>query len=85
MADLTAAKRKNMPKSEFALSGERFPLNDKEHDRLAISGATRAERAGNISPAQESEVKSQARAKLGKKRDTVKSAVKNAAKRLKHV
>jgi hypothetical protein len=65
MAKLSAAKRKSMSQSEYALPGKRFPLNDKNHDRAAISGATRAERAGNISPAQESRVKAQARSKLG--------------------
>lgn len=65
MAKLNAAKRKSMPQSEYGLPGKRFPLNDQNHDRAAISGATRAERAGNISPAQEARVKSEARAKLG--------------------
>lgn len=64
MADLTPAKRRQMPKSAFALSGHRFPLNDKEHDRLAIGGATRAERAGNISASTAARIKSEAHAKL---------------------
>jgi len=64
MAKLNAAKRHKMPKSEFALPGERFPINDKNHARLAIGGATRAERAGNISPSQAAAVKSKAMAKL---------------------
>ena len=66
MATLTAAKRASMPKSDFALPKTKgFPLNDATHQRLAISGATRAERAGNISPATASRIKSEARAKLG--------------------
>ena len=64
MADLDAAKRKEMPKKEFAGPGKSFPINDKEHARLAIGGATRAERAGNISPEEEAKIKSKARAKL---------------------
>lgn len=64
--DLTAAKRDKMPDSEFAAAGKRFPVNDKNHARLAISGATRAERAGNISSSEEASIKSKARAKLGK-------------------
>jgi len=65
MTDLTSAKRKNMPAKDFALPGRRFPTNDKLHARLAIGGATRAERAGNISEAQESAIKAKARRKLG--------------------
>lgn len=65
MAVLDAEQRRGMSQSEFGLPGKRFPMNDPTHDRLAISGATRAERAGNISPSQEAQVKSEARAKLG--------------------
>lgn len=42
-----------------------FPIGDKKHARLAISGATRSERAGNISPSTEASIKAKARAKLG--------------------
>lgn len=63
--DLTADKRKAMPQSQFALSGKRFPMNDATHQRLAISGATRAERAGNISASTADKIKAEARAKLG--------------------
>lgn len=42
-----------------------FPIGDKKHARLAIGGATRSERAGNISPATEARIKAKARAKLG--------------------
>ena len=45
-----------------------FPIGDKKHARLAIGGATRSERAGNISPATEARIKAKARAKLGKGR-----------------
>jgi hypothetical protein len=64
MADLTAEKRKGMPKKDFAGSGKSFPVNDKEHARLAISGATRSKRAGNISEEQEEKIKAKARRKL---------------------
>lgn len=43
-----------------------FPIGDKKHARLAIGGATRSERAGNISPATEAKIKAAARKKLGK-------------------
>lgn len=62
---LTAAKRKRIPKSEFAGPGRSFPLTDKVHDRMAISGATRSERAGNISAATADRIKAKARKKLG--------------------
>ena len=65
MTVLNAERRHTMPSDEFALPGERFPVNDPAHARLAISGATRAERAGNISPGQEAMIKRKARAKLG--------------------
>lgn len=67
MAKLAAGTRKSMSKKEFAGPGKSFPINDKEHARLAISGATRSERAGNISPSTEAKIKAEARAKLKKK------------------
>ena len=42
-----------------------FPIGDKKHARLAISGATRSERAGNISESTAEAIKAKARAKLG--------------------
>lgn len=38
----------------------RFPVGDKKHARLAISGATRSEHAGHISPATEQHIKQRA-------------------------
>lgn len=64
MAKLTAAKRKAMPKADFAGPGKSFPVNDATHARLAISGATRAERAGHISEAEEAHIKARARKEL---------------------
>ena len=66
MANLTPDKRAGMPNSQFALPGKRFPLNDANHQRLAIGGATRAQHAGNISAATADRIKAEARAKLGK-------------------
>lgn len=42
-----------------------FPIGDKKHARLAIGGATRSERAGNISAATADAIKAKARRKLG--------------------
>src|ERR1700758_4752687 len=68
MATLTTADRDKMPKSQFGQPEKKgFPMNDKTHDRLAISGATRSEHAGNISESEADKIKSEARAKLGDK------------------
>lgn len=69
MAVLNAAKRRAMPKRDFAGGGPKgskgFPMNDKTHDRLAISGATRSYNVGNISKSKENSIKAEARKKLG--------------------
>jgi hypothetical protein len=67
MATLSSQDRKEMPKKEFAGPGRSFPISDPNHARLAISGATRSERAGNISSSEEASIKAKARAKLGGK------------------
>lgn len=58
-----------MPASSFAKGGPKgakgFPVSDPVHARLAIGGATRSFRAGNISASKEAEIKAKARAKLG--------------------
>lgn len=64
MALLTSAIRKRMPKSSFAGGGRSFPINDANHARLAIGGATRSYNAGNISKSKENSIKAKARAKL---------------------
>jgi hypothetical protein len=68
MAKLSSLGRKQLPKSAFGMPGSRrFPMEDATHDREAISGATRSERAGNISAATAAKIKAKARAKLGAK------------------
>lgn len=64
MAKLTAGKRWSMPKGQFAGPGKSFPVNDKTHQRMAISGATRSYNAGNISKSEEQRVKAKARGLL---------------------
>jgi hypothetical protein len=61
---LTATKRRNMPKSQFAGPAHSFPIPDANHARLAISGATRSLHAGNIGPQLASAIKKRAKAKL---------------------
>lgn len=69
MAVLSAADRKAMPAKDFAGPGRSFPMGDRTHAKMAISGATRSERAGNISSSEEDAIKAKARAKLGGKDD----------------
>lgn len=66
MSKLSTKARKSLPKKDFAGPGRSFPVNDKKHARLAIGGATRSERAGNISAATAAKIKAKARAKLKK-------------------
>jgi hypothetical protein len=61
---LNTAARAKMPAADFAGPGKSFPISDPTHARLAISGATRSQRAGNISAATAASIKSKARAKL---------------------
>jgi hypothetical protein len=67
MATLTTKQRQDMPLSRFALPGRRFPITDDVHARMALSGATRAEHAGNISAGQADTVRHEARAFLQRK------------------
>lgn len=65
MADLTAAVRKKMPASQFAEPSKKaFPMPDANHDRLAISGASRSYNAGNISAEEKDRIQSMARQRL---------------------
>lgn len=61
----TLGKRKSPRKGPFAGPGKSFPIGNKVHAREAISGATRSERAGNISESEEDSIKAKARKKLG--------------------
>ncbi len=68
MAKLTTAQRKagTGAASRFALSGGRFPIGDDNHARAALSGASRALHAGNITPAEAAKVRHDANQVLGK-------------------
>jgi hypothetical protein len=49
MAELTAKKRKSIPKSEYGLPDEKkYPMPDKAHARNAKSRAAQARKAGNL-------------------------------------
>lgn len=66
MAKLSAAARKKLPASQFALSKGRFPIPDRGHAVAAERLAPRSEKAGNITHAQEQKVIAKAKRKLGK-------------------
>jgi hypothetical protein len=66
MAKLSTKQRKKLPSKDFALSGRRFPINDKAHAIAAERLVGRAEKAGSITAAQAAEVRRKAKAKLGK-------------------
>ncbi len=74
MAKLSASDRKSLPASDFLGPNRTFPAQNKSHAKAAISGATRSEHAGNISPSKEAEIKAEARRKLGKTGSTFSAA-----------
>ena len=75
MADLSANRRKNIPKSEMGLPGEAtkkggavagsYPMPDKNHARLAKAMASKEVNAGNLSKAAESKIDAKADKILG--------------------
>lgn len=60
-----AMKPSKVPGKKAGPNGS-FPVGDKKHARLAIGGATRSERAGNISAGTEAKIKAAARKELRK-------------------
>lgn len=61
---LTKEDRSKMSSDEFAGKGHTYPINDKNHARLAISGASHAEHVGNISKSEEERIDAKAEEKL---------------------
>lgn len=60
MAVLTTKHRDQLASNQFALSGERFPINDVAHARAALQDAPKSVHAGNISAAEEKVVQRKA-------------------------
>jgi len=58
---LTTKAREKIPADKFLGPGRSFPANDPTHARMAISGATRSEHAGNISASTAASIKAKAR------------------------
>lgn len=65
MAKLSTKTRKSLPSKDFAGPGRSFPIQDKKHARLAISGASRSANVGNISRSTEAKIDAAAKSKLG--------------------
>jgi len=67
MSKLTNSARNSLAVSSFGLPKSReYPMPDKNHARLAKSGASHAERVGNITRAQEKKIDAKADRILGK-------------------
>ena len=66
MAKLTAAARKAIPASKFALPGGRYPVEDRAHAANAKARATQQVAKGNLSSAQAATIRRKANAVLGK-------------------
>jgi hypothetical protein len=67
MSKLTTDARKKLPKSDFALPGGRYPVEDKAHARDAKARASQAANAGRLSGADKAKVDRKADAVLAKK------------------
>lgn len=67
MAKLTTRARKKLPKSDFALPGGRYPVEDKAHARDAKARASQARNAGRLSATDKAKVDRKADAVLAKK------------------
>lgn len=69
MAKLTAAKRKALPKKEFALPGiEKYPVNDKSHAANAKARASEMVKKGKLSVSSKNMIDAKANKVLGKKK-----------------
>lgn len=72
MARLTAAKRRNLPKSDFGLPGSRgYPMQDRGHAIAAKGRARQAVKAGRMPRSTEEKIDAKADRKLhdGKRRE----------------
>ena len=66
MTKLTSKQRKDLPKKEFGLQGERkYPMPDKSHAANAKARATQMVKKGKLSSAQKSKIDAKANKVLG--------------------
>lgn len=67
MTKLTARSRNALPKSAFALPGDKYPVEDKQHAANAKARASQQYKAGHLTTADKAKVDAKADAVLGKK------------------
>jgi hypothetical protein len=67
MTKLTTDARKKLPKSDFALPGGRYPVEDKAHARDAKARAAQGYKSGHLSATEKAKVDKKAGAVLAKK------------------
>jgi hypothetical protein len=67
MTKLTTEQRKKLPSSDFALSGRRYPIEDKAHARDAKARASQQYDKGRLSATEKTKVDKKADAVLHKK------------------
>ena len=65
MATLTTAKRKKLPKSEFAGPDRSYPANDRKHAANAKSRASQMAAKGKLSKSSEEKIDAKANKILG--------------------
>jgi hypothetical protein len=68
MSKLTPRSRNALPKSAFALPGEKYPVEDKRHAANAKARASQQYKAGHLTAADKAKVDAKADSVLGKKR-----------------
>jgi hypothetical protein len=68
MSKLTTRSRRKLPKSAFALPGEKYPVEDKRHAANAKARASQQYKAGHLSAADKAKVDAKADSVLGKNR-----------------
>lgn len=67
MAKLTAAARRDVPKSKFGIPGRRaYPMPDRSHAANAKARATQMVKKGKLSPASASKIRAKANRILGR-------------------
>lgn len=75
MANLTAKSRNALPKSDFAMPGERkYPMQDRSHAANAKSRAQQQYNKGNISKSTLSKIDAKANKVLSKATKTTKKS-----------
>ncbi len=67
MAKLTTRSRNSLPKSAFALPGDKYPVEDKAHAADAKARASQQYKAGHLTASDKAKVDAKADAVLHKK------------------